>query len=98
MRKLFADGKITRVERKLLKAIRKDYDSADGKMWAQVDSITADLSDGTLLTFNVSFGRDGSEKYNFTHNLSVSIIDGSADFIAGQIMGAIQIIDERLGW
>ena len=97
MKKLIADGKIKRVERKLLKHIKKEYESADGKLWAEIDSITVDRGDGIMLTFSVRYGREGGE-YAFTHELTLAIADGSADFIVGQIAGAIQIIDERLGW
>ena len=92
------DGKIKLVERKLLKQIKKEYSSADGKMWAEIGSVNIDRADGILLTFFVRYGRDGSEKYNFTHELEVNITDGSVDFIVGQIIGAISIIDLRLGW
>ena len=98
MKKLIADGKVKQVERRLLKHIKKEYEAADGKMWAEIDSITIDRADGMVLTFSVRYGRDGSEKYNFTHELTIGIADGSVDFIVGQIAGAISIIEERIGW
>lgn len=97
MKKLITDGKVKQVEKRLLKHIKKEYESADGKLWAEIDSITVDRADGIMLTFSVRYGREGGE-YPFTHELSLAITDGNADFIVGQIAGAIQIIDERLGW
>ena len=98
MKKLIADGKIKKVEKRLLKHIKNEYESADGKLWAEIDNITVDRADGIMLTFSVRYGREGSEQYDFTHELTIAIADGSVDFIVGQIAGAIQVIDERLGW
>ena len=98
MKKLIADGKVKKVERKLLNHIEKEYDRIDGKMWAEISTISIDReADGNFLTFTVRYGRENSEKFEFTREFNVGIADGNADFIVGQIAGAIQV-HEELGW
>ena len=98
MKKLIADGKIKKVERKLLNHIKKEYEGIDGNLWAEISNISVDReADGNFLTFTVRFGRENSEKFGFTREFTLGISDGSADFIVGQIAGAIQV-HEELGW
>ena len=95
MKKLIADGKIKKIERKLLNHIKKEYEGIDGKMWAEIGTISIDReADGNFLTFTVRYGREGSEKFDFTREFDVGITDGNADFIVGQIIGAIQVHEE----
>ena len=98
MKKLIADGKIKKIERKLLNHIEKEYESADGNMWAEIGNIYIDReADRNFLTFTVRYGRANSEKFDFTREFNLGITDGNADFIVGQIAGAIQV-HEELGW
>ena len=98
MKKLVADGKIKKIERKLLNHIQEEYESADGKMWAEISNISIDRdADGNFLTFTIRYGRENSEKFSFTREFSLGITDGNANFIVGQIVGAIQV-HEELGW
>ena len=98
MKKLIADGKVKKVERKLLNYIEKEYDRTDGNMWAEISNISIDRdADGNFLMFTVRYGRENSEKFDFTREFNLGITDGTADFIVGQIAGAIQVHEER-GW
>ena len=88
MRKLFADGKIKKVSKKLAKYIKKEYDPIDGNIWAEISNMSIDL-DGNIITLIVRFGREQSEKSDFTRELEIVIADGKVDFIVGQIVGVI---------
>lgn len=88
MKKLFADEKIKRIEKKVAKYIKSEYDPIDGKIWAEISNMNVDL-DGNVITMIVRFGREQSEKSDFTNELEVIIADGKVDFIVGQIVGTI---------
>lgn len=101
MKKLFADGKLKKIEKSLYNYIYKEYGkNADGTIWVEICYIAVNISSNRNdFVFTVRFGRENeaNEKYTFTREFEVSIVDGSNDFIVGQIVGAIQV-HEELDW
>lgn len=101
MKKLFADGKLKKIEKSLYNYVYQEYGrKTDGTIWVEICYIAVNISSNENdFVFTVRFGRDNetNDKYNFTREFEVSILDGSIDFIVGQIAGAIQV-HEELGW
>ncbi len=81
----WTDGKfIRKLEKRLLKVINNDYESADGKLYVAIDSADVTFNNyRPTVTLYIRFGREETE-YPFQKELAVTFSDGSLDFLAGQ--------------
>lgn len=89
------DGKVKKIEKRLLKVVRSEYGHLDGNLYLVVERAEYSNIDGEspLYTIKVCFGREG--EYQFRRESEFMLGDGNLNFIAGQFFQAVTDAEYR---
>ena len=76
------DGTIKKIEKRLTKLIAGQY----GKnSYARVDGIRVDFIEGTHTEITIIYGKEKDGEVIFQNSADLIMLDGNADFLAGQL-------------
>ena len=87
--KKYADGKyIKKVQKRLLKVLKKEYGNVDG-LYCEIDRVDIYFLDGPSMCMEVRYGRFINDAASdWQRVLDLPLTDGNIDFLAGQFFQA----------